>query len=55
MTEIGAYDLKWSSLAILALGQLGYNEMCFERMALLFARIIAFLSFFWHSTGDSEA
>ena len=55
ITEIRAYDLKWSRLGILGLGQLGYDELCFESMALLFARIIAFLSFFGRSIGDSEA
>ena len=53
--EIGAYDPKWHRIGILALGQLGYDELCFERMTLLFARVIAFLSFFGRSTGDSEA
>src|SRR5436190_1774948 len=38
IAEIGADDLKWSCLGILGLGQLGYNELSFERMALLFAR-----------------
>ena len=55
MTEVGAYDLKRSSLGILRLGELGYDELCFESMALLFARVIAFLSFFGRSIGDSEA
>lgn len=55
MTEIGADDPKWSRLGILVLGLLGYDELGFERMALLFARVKAFLSFFGRSTGDSEA
>lgn len=55
IAEIGADDLKWSRLGILRLGQLGYDELGFERMALLFAGIIAFLSFFGRSIGDSEA
>jgi hypothetical protein len=49
IAEIGAYNLKWSCLGILGLGQLGYDELGFERMALLFARVIAFLSFFGRS------
>lgn len=48
-------SLQWSRLGILGLGQLGYNKLGFECMALLFARIIAFLSFFGRSIGDSEA
>lgn len=55
MTEIGAYDPKWNLLGILMLGQLGYDELGFERMALLFARVVAFLSFFGRSMGDLEA
>ena len=55
ITEVRAYDLKWSRLGILGLGQLGYDELCFESMALLFAGVIAFLSFFGRSIGDSEA
>src|SRR5437763_15399939 len=55
MTEVGAYDLKRSRLAILGLGELGYDELCFKRMPLLFAGVIAFLSFFGRSIGDSEA
>src|SRR5215475_8736086 len=55
ITEVRAYDLKWSSLGILVLGPLGYDELCFESMALLFPRVIAFLSFFGRSIGDSEA
>jgi hypothetical protein len=55
IAEIGADDLKRSRLGILGLGQLGYDELGFERMALLFARVIAFLSFFGRSIGDSEA
>lgn len=55
IAEIGADDLKWSGLGILGLGQFGYDELGFERMALLFARVIAFLSFFGRSIGDSEA
>lgn len=54
-TEIGADDLKESSLGILWLGLLGYNELGFERMAFLFARVRAFLSFFGRSMGDSVA
>ena len=55
MAEIRAYDPKWSSIRILMLGQLSYDELCFEGMALLFARVIPFLSFFGRSIGDSEA
>ncbi len=55
MTEIRAYDPKRSRLGILVVGQLRYDELGFESMTLLFARVIAFLSFFGRSTGDSEA
>ena len=54
IAEIGADDLKWSCLGILGLGQFGYDELGFERMALLFARVIPFCSF-GRSIGDSEA
>src|SRR5690348_17729891 len=54
-THICADDLKWSCSRILSLGQLGYNDLGFECMTFLFARIIALLSFFGRSTGDSVA
>ncbi len=55
LAKIRAYDPKWRRIGILALGQFGYDELGFERMTLLFARVIAFLFFFGRSTGDSEA
>ena len=54
-TEIGADDSKGRRIALLMLRQLGYDKLSFERMTLLFARVVAFLSFFGRSMGDSEA
>ena len=54
-TEIGADDSKGRRIALLILRQLGYDKLSFERMTLLFARVVAFLSFFGRSMGDSEA
>ena len=38
IAEIGADDLKWSCLGILGLGQFGYDELGFERMALRYVQ-----------------
>ena len=38
ITEVRAYDLKWSGFGILGLGQLGYDELCFESMALRYVQ-----------------
>ena len=54
-TEIGADDAKGSRIVLLMLRQLGYDKLRFKRMTLLFARVVAFLSFFGRSMGDSEA